>query len=262
MSSSLQEDPKHTLYFAHWFFADHIFSTSWTVFFAVVYWFQTPHDGELQINSDAQLQIIKATPTVGHVYTQEERLQAAMEIWKRENGTAFAIIVLSWLSKVWLSPSHPISASHSFQQFYFALLIYSYATHLRKGSYRSLPRTRHAAGASVSSNHTYDPSLGFPDEEDEEIEDFYRVPLRTPNTGGSVASFADFVNAPPGRARRTKSASGRSALGKPDDVERDVEEVLFDDEELMSQGHSKLGTDESSATSTTDDDRVNRGVRV
>ncbi|KAJ3926177.1 MAG: Inositolphosphorylceramide synthase subunit Kei1-domain-containing protein [Lentinula lateritia] len=221
-----QEDPKNTLYFAHFFFADHVFSTAWTVFFAVVWWFQTPHDGRRMANSPAQLQIINASPGY-HNMTDAQRELAAEQVWNHEKGTALAVIILSWLSKI-----------------YLALLIYSYATHLRKGSYRSLSRTRVPGAASPN----YDAGLGYPDDEEEETEDFYRLPLRTPNTGNSISSFADFINAPAGRAR--PQVPSMSKLNGSVNAEEE-EEVLFDEDEFSrgssSRGHSKMGTDESSA---------------
>ncbi|KAJ3801280.1 Inositolphosphorylceramide synthase subunit Kei1-domain-containing protein [Lentinula aff. detonsa] len=220
-----EEDPKHTLYFAHFFFADHVFSTAWTVFFAVVWWFQTPHDGRRLANSPAQMQIIDAAPGY-HNMTDAQRALAAEQVWNHEKGTALAVIIVSWLSKI-----------------YLALLMYSYATHLRKGSYRSLSRTRVPAAASAN----YDAGLGYPEDEEEETEDFYRLPLRTPNTGNSISSFADFINAPAGRKGSSMSKLNGSVTGN---VEDEDEEVLFDEDELSlgssSRGHSKMGTDESS----------------
>ncbi|KAJ3720994.1 Inositolphosphorylceramide synthase subunit Kei1-domain-containing protein [Lentinula raphanica] len=223
-----EEDPKHTLYFAHFFFADHVFSTAWTVFFAVVWWFQTPHDGRRLANSPAQEQIIDAAPGY-HNMTDSQRVLAAEQVWNHEKGTALAVIILSWISKI-----------------YLALLIYSYATHLRKGSYRTLSRTR----AHTSASPNYDPvGLGYAEEEEEETEDFYRLPLRTPNTGNSISSFADFINAPAGR-KGSKSRMNESVIGNGN-VDLDEEEVLFDEDEYSrgssSRGHSKMGTDESSA---------------
>ncbi|KAF5377792.1 hypothetical protein D9757_008098 [Collybiopsis confluens] len=216
-----EENPKNTLYFAHFFFADHIFSTAWTVFFAVVWWFQTPHDGQRQANSPAQAQIIQASPGNHHL-SDEELAIAAGQIWNHEKGTALAVIIISWLAKI-----------------YLAILVYSYATHLRKGSYRSLLRPR------IPGNIN-DPALGYPEEdEDNEAEDFYRLPLRTPNTANTVSSFTDFINHGP----RQQSASKLSKNNE------EVDEVLFDDDELSyrssSRAHSKMGTDESS----TDDER-------
>ena len=72
-------------------------------------------------------------------------------------------------------------------QFYFALLIYSYASHLRKGSYRALPLSRSTPvlSAQVPSHYENgaalydDTALGLGEDEDG-VDDFYRVPLRTP----------------------------------------------------------------------------------
>ena len=40
------------------------------------------------------------TPVYNQTYTEQERLEAAAAIWNAEKGKAFAIILLSWLSKV------------------------------------------------------------------------------------------------------------------------------------------------------------------
>lgn len=138
------------------------------------------------------------------------------------------------------------------------MLIYSYAVHLRKGSYRSLPHTRSTDSASAANGvpSAYENSA-LPDEEDD-IEDFYRVPLRTPQSasggghGGavsSISSFADFVSAP---GRGKKSKPGRSALSRNvvNGVGGDQEDVLFDESDsagkkeeeraLMGEGASRM----------------------
>ncbi|KAK7056315.1 hypothetical protein VNI00_002868 [Paramarasmius palmivorus] len=235
-----EENPKQTLYFAHLFFADHIFSTSWTVYFASVWWFQNPHDGRHTANSAAQIEIINGTVHSNVPMTDEQRVAAAQKIWNQEKGTAAALIILAWIIKV-----------------YLALLIYSYASHLRKGSYRSLLRSRAPA---QTTNETYESALGYPDDEEETVDDLYRLPLRTPNSG-SISSFADFVNAP-GRARKGKgvpSAGRAKQNGHAQPSAEDEEEVLFDEDELShassSRGHSKYPTDESS----TDSEERSRG---
>ncbi|KZP27508.1 DUF1753-domain-containing protein [Athelia psychrophila] len=95
--------------------------------------------------------------------TEAQRTAAAHLIWDTEKGTAAAVISLLWLTKI-----------------YFAMLIYSYAVHLRKGSYRSLPSTRFAEAAAASAAPAYENSV-LPDDEDE-LDDFYRVPLRSPDS--------------------------------------------------------------------------------
>ncbi|KZV92367.1 DUF1753-domain-containing protein, partial [Exidia glandulosa HHB12029] len=117
------EDPKRTLYFAHIFLLDHLLSTTWTVFFGVLWWVYTPHDGKRQANSKAQQDLAKLA-NVSMPLTDEEREIAAMQIWNKEKGFAMTLIIVGWLAKI-----------------FFALLIYSYAVHLRRGTYRSLPLT-------------------------------------------------------------------------------------------------------------------------
>lgn len=94
----MQEDPKKTLYFAHIFFADHILSTAWLVFFAVLWWVYTPHDGRMQANSAAQKEVMESS--AGRNMTEEERSTAAMALWNTEKDVASILIVLGWLAKV------------------------------------------------------------------------------------------------------------------------------------------------------------------
>ncbi|KAI0035319.1 Inositolphosphorylceramide synthase subunit Kei1-domain-containing protein, partial [Vararia minispora EC-137] len=119
------EDPKRALYFAHLFFADHILNTVWTVYFAVRWWVYTPHDGRRVANSPAQDQIVAGY--IGeHIQLSDlERAAAAARVWEQEKNLALTILIAGWLVK-----------------FYFAALLYSYATHLRRGTYRSLPLSR------------------------------------------------------------------------------------------------------------------------
>jgi len=98
--NAAQEDPKSTLYFAHLFFADHVLSTSWTVFFAVVWWLYSPHDGRRVSNSVAQDNIIENYLGETEKVSEEERARLALKLWRKEKGVAIAIIVLGWLIKV------------------------------------------------------------------------------------------------------------------------------------------------------------------
>lgn len=257
------EDPKQTLYFAHLFAADHVLSTAWTIFFTLVWWVWTPHDGRRQANSPAQ-EAMMQTANITHHLTPAERQAAAMTIWNHEKGTAATVILISWLFK-----------------FYFALLIYSYATHLRKGSYRALPLSR-----SFNYGPLYEPALDLADEEFDA--DIYPVPLRnlptaTSSSGrshrrtasassnstamqhksnGSLSSFADFVSAPGRHPRRSKNMGG-SVVAR--DRGLDIEEVIFDEDELTyvsgssSRTHSKLDTEGSSTAASTDDERGKHG---
>lgn len=133
-------------------------------------------------------------------------------------------------------------------QIYFALLIYSYAVHLRKGSYRTLPRSRPTASP-------YTALSTLPDEE-EDVEDFYLLPVRGPPSapghghtpsGSSISSFADFVSAP-GRSRRGQKGTRKSSALNPShskngDIPDEIDEVLFDEDELAAGLHTKASTD-------------------
>ncbi|KAJ7451043.1 Inositolphosphorylceramide synthase subunit Kei1-domain-containing protein [Mycena latifolia] len=256
-----EEDARRTLYLAHLFCADYVLSTSWTAYFAVTWWWYTPHDGARQANSQAQEDMIAVAQLTGPILTPEERAEAALLIWNQEKPMAFAVILISWLSKI-----------------YLALLIYSFAIHLRKGSYRALARTQPLRPAATSIQ-----TLNLPDEEDEEIEDFYRVPLHQPPTptrptgnhvnNSSVSSFANFVGDNQKRTRTSKpfdsTASMPHSLNKApvSAPEEDEDEVLFDDDYqyassgLSSKATSKRGT-ESSRSASTDNEDADEGERT
>jgi hypothetical protein len=97
-------------------------------------------------------------------------------------------------------------------------------------------------------------------DEDEEIEDFYRVPLRTPQSAISVTSFADL--SVPGRSRKSKGLGpGRSLLSQDNGQDLEIgEEVLFDETEL-SRANSRRGAEERASPSVSDGRRSNSGVR-
>ncbi len=134
--------------------------------------------------------------------------------------------------------------------------------HLRKGSYRTLPHSR--PQNSSSSNSPYTAVSTLPDEE-EDVDDFYHLPVRAPQqasghvhtpSGSSVASFADFVSAP-GKSRRFNGPKGlrkpsglnpANSKGSADGAE-EVDEVLFDEDELSVGGQLKGSTDDSASAS-------------
>jgi len=220
-----KEDPRSTLYVAHLFFADHILSTSWTAFFAVSWWLYTPHDGVRVSNSPAQEAIVKNYPGELQSISDEERAQLATELWNREKGFALTLIALGWLLKI-----------------YLALLIYSYAIHLRKGSYRNLPHSR----PNVTSEFDETALIGD-DDDDEEIEDFYRVPVRTPQS----TTHSPAPNGSPGRSSNRLSGRNHSQSIKQHPISRSSSreaEVLFDERDLPVGGQSKYGLQEGEFT--------------
>jgi hypothetical protein len=77
-----------------------VLSTAWTVYFALVWWVYTPHDGARAANSPAQQQLAHtAPPGAGGHLTDAERIALARAIWDREKGNAVAIVAAGWLAK-------------------------------------------------------------------------------------------------------------------------------------------------------------------
>ncbi|KAI9444485.1 Inositolphosphorylceramide synthase subunit Kei1-domain-containing protein [Lactarius indigo] len=205
------ENPKHMLYFAHVFFADHILNTAWTVYFAVNWWLYTPHDGRRNANSPAQQAIIEGYIGQHQDMSPEERAAAAERVWRAEKSQALTIIILGWLIK-----------------FYFAALLYSFAHHLRRGTYRPLSFSRNTPLINDSSAlPPLDSDSGDGSIEDVDLESFYSATPTLPSevrAQGAQAQFADFVSAPPpkrvrptrgsllaGGARRSGSGHGSAA---------------------------------------------------
>ncbi|KIK93699.1 hypothetical protein PAXRUDRAFT_828712 [Paxillus rubicundulus Ve08.2h10] len=183
-----QENAQHTLYFAHLFFVDHVFSTAWTFYFAIVWWVYIPHDGQRPANSAAQ-EAIRQGARVNHTITDAQLAAAADILWHEEKGAAGMVIVVSWLSKI-----------------FFALLLYSYAHHLRKGTFNSIRNWR---------LHTSAPAgyeTAFMEEEDDN-EEFYMSTLRTHHLNGTSSHLPDFASAL-ARNERHSSNQSRSSLGK------------------------------------------------
>ena len=120
------------------------------------------------------------------------------------------------------------------QKFYFAALLYSFAHHLRRGSYRALSHSRTSTNGSTTGNTPLAndfaalPALDDDDsiEEEVDLESFYGTTPTLPVHGipspagsrassahrsrgsgaGSAGSFADFVSAPPKRVRPTRGS--------------------------------------------------------
>ena len=241
-----QENPKHMLYFAHVFFADHILNTTWTVYFAVHWWLYTPHDGRRNANSPAQQALIDGYIGQHQDMSPDERAAAAERVWRAEKGQALTIIILGWLIKVRpATPSDPLLPAHVCRpKFYFAALLYSFAHHLRRGSYRALSHSRTSTNGTTTGNtplindFSALPALDSDNgddniEADVDLESFYGATPTLPVHGtpspsvvsginssgassahrsrgsgtGSAGSFADFVSAPPPKRVRPTRGS-------------------------------------------------------
>jgi len=197
-----EENAKQTLYFAHLFFVDHMFSTAWTLFFAVVWWAYTPHDGRRVANSAAQ-EAIRQGAGVNHTMSDAQLAIAATLLWHEEKGVAAAVIVLFWLAKI-----------------YFAVLLYSYATHLRQGTFNSIRNWRPHSTVPVG----YDPA--FMEEEDDN-EEFYMSSLGPHHPNGTPSHLPDFPTAPPRNGRHSTKQSRNSLANITIPVQGNGE-VLFE----------------------------------
>ncbi|UZJ51130.1 hypothetical protein CBS101457_000450 [Exobasidium rhododendri] len=66
----------------------------------------------------------------------QARIDAAQSVWKGERGFSAAVLSLGWLLKI-----------------YFALVLYSYALHLRHGTYRKLPLSKPSGYGQQNGNY-------------------------------------------------------------------------------------------------------------
>jgi len=157
----------------------------------------------------------------GPIMTDAERTAAAQLIWNKEKGTAALVLFIGWGLKL-----------------YFAALLYSYALHLRWGSYRSLANysldTTDSARSAQAGHDEYE----GPDDNDE----FYQMPLRNSIPYGSGSNFPGSPG-PSSRARRTNGAPSplpRSSSRIMRDLEAPLESVLWDEDEEEVEASGRL----------------------
>ncbi|KAG0141312.1 hypothetical protein CROQUDRAFT_663978 [Cronartium quercuum f. sp. fusiforme G11] len=117
-----EENARKTFIYANSFLIDHLISTIYTAIFGVSWYFDNPHDGRRVAHGDAQKNMMN--PDAPEL-SPEARRNAAQAIWKEERGIATVILIGLWLIKL-----------------YFVLVVYSFAIHLRRGSYTSLPLSK------------------------------------------------------------------------------------------------------------------------
>ena len=95
----MQENGHKTLVYAHLFAIDHLISTVYTAFFAVLWYAYIPHDGERVANSEAQ-KAMMGDGGMGGKLDHDARKAAALALWKSERGFSAAVIVGGWFIKV------------------------------------------------------------------------------------------------------------------------------------------------------------------
>ena len=122
MDYKQRENPRRTFVYANSLLLDHLISTLYLVYFGIEWYYKNPHDGRREAHGDAQKNMMN--PNAPRL-SPELRKEAAQAIWKEERGFASAILGLVWLTKL-----------------YFIFVVYSFALHLRRGSYTTLPLSR------------------------------------------------------------------------------------------------------------------------
>ncbi|KDE06407.1 hypothetical protein MVLG_03313 [Microbotryum lychnidis-dioicae p1A1 Lamole] len=121
-----EENGPKVLFYAHLFALDHCVGTIFTSLFAVVWYIYVPHDGRRVANSDAQKEMMsEGSASSGTFLDDAARKAAAQAVWRGERGFSAAVLMVGWLLKI-----------------YFILCLYSYALHLRRNTYATLPKTR------------------------------------------------------------------------------------------------------------------------
>lgn len=117
-----EENARRTFIFANCLLLDHLISTLYTIHFGIEWFIKNPHDGRRVAHGDAQKNMMN--PDAPEL-SPELRKEAAQAIWKAERGFATVILALVWISKL-----------------YFIFVVYSFALHLRRGTYTTLPLSR------------------------------------------------------------------------------------------------------------------------
>lgn len=139
---------------------DHFISTSYTVLFGVNWWYFTAHDGQRIANSEAQQSILDDARKagVGSGLDPTQARIAAEEKWAEEKGFSFFVLLASWFLKVGtkrymtmrLISFFPLSLNTTPLQIFFMICLYSFAMHLRRGTYRSLPASKPGVAATAT----------------------------------------------------------------------------------------------------------------
>ena len=146
----VQESTNSTLLVAHLYILDHFIQSLFHYLFYYDYWYNQPHDGRRPVNSRAQQDLINLAVSRGEIIdpaTQTsqgiEDLRAALagEIWESESKFASWTIVVGFFFKVSGKTFRLDLSAHAEAQLYCALVLYSYAAHLRSSTYHALPMT-------------------------------------------------------------------------------------------------------------------------
>ncbi|BGP33293.1 hypothetical protein JCM10296v2_005087 [Rhodotorula toruloides] len=202
MQKISEENGTKTLLYAHMYAADHILGTVYTAFFAVVWYVYVPHDGRRIANSDAQKAMMGGSQS-GVGMDEAARTAAAMTVWKSERGFSAAVLVIGWLLKI-----------------YFILVLYSFALHLRRGTYASLPKSSH--NTIPSSKFVSEPSPYRP-----------RSRYQPNHTRNSSTGGPQYTHLRGNSLASTAGMGGRGSMDGLDGTETTLAETLWEETDTM-----------------------------
>lgn len=105
------EDTNKVMRFAHLFLADHMLSTTWTLYFGMAWFLYNPHDGEKPPLNEYQRGLMGLIETIESQYETSKnvhheplvgqaRIDAAQRVWKGERAFSATVLVFGWLIKV------------------------------------------------------------------------------------------------------------------------------------------------------------------
>jgi len=105
------EDTPRVMKFSHVFLADHMLSSTWTLYFGLDWFLYMKHDGEKPKLNEYQeglmglIERIESQYETGkNVHHQplegQARIDAAQSVWKGERGFSAGVLSLGWLIKV------------------------------------------------------------------------------------------------------------------------------------------------------------------
>ncbi|CAK9786177.1 DUF1753-domain-containing protein [Cutaneotrichosporon oleaginosum] len=201
------ESSQKVLLVAHLYVLDHVIQQVFHYLFFYNYWYIQKHEGQRDLNSQAQKDIFNLAVSRNEVSASDAnpseadaqlRAGQAMQIWNHEKGYALGVIMLGFLFKI-----------------YACMALYSYAAHLRQNTYHSLPLTKdaHAARDAIIASRSQNAS---PVEEDELALAEAEIARDRARENG------------PARSPRTSPAVEASALPRTDKGKRASEDFSWD----------------------------------
>jgi hypothetical protein len=107
------EDTHRVMKFSHVFLADHLLSSTWTLYFGLDWFLYMKHDGEKPKLNEYQEGLMGLIERIESQYETKKihhqllegqaRVDAAQSVWRGERAFSAGVLSLGWLLKVWHS---------------------------------------------------------------------------------------------------------------------------------------------------------------